>query len=201
MPVGNADAVSEGAIFVADGFERVAVIVDQVHFRDCKHEVANSDQVGEVGVAPGLREHALAGIHQQHGDIRGRSAGHHIARILLVPGRIGDDELALLAGEEAVGDVDGDSLLALRRKAIHQKREIEVSTVRPGALAVGFQRLELVVEDLAAIVEQAPDQRRFAIVDASAGDEAQHLLLLVASEPPGDVGCDQRPFLLKQARH
>jgi hypothetical protein len=39
------------------------------------------------------------------------------------------------------------------------------------------QRLELVVEDLPRLVEQAADQRALAVVDAAARDEAQQALL------------------------
>ena len=46
------------------------------------------------------------------------------------PGRVGDDELAPLGREEAVGDVDGDALLALGGEAVHQQREIEVVALR-----------------------------------------------------------------------
>ena len=47
---------------------------------------------------------------------------------------------------------------------------------------------KLVVEDLLGVVEQPPDQRRLAVVDAAAGDEAQQLLPLLLSEPVRDVG-------------
>ena len=40
-----------------------------------------------------------------------------ITRVLLVSGRVGDDELAPLGREEPVGDVDRDALLALRLEA------------------------------------------------------------------------------------
>jgi hypothetical protein len=47
------------------------------------------------------------------GEVGGRGAGGHVARVLLVARRVGDDELAPVGGEVAVGDVDGDALLAL----------------------------------------------------------------------------------------
>jgi hypothetical protein len=46
----------------------------------------------------------------------------------------------------------------------------------------------LVVEDLLGLVEQPADQRRLAVVDAAAGDEAQQLLALLRGEPGLDVG-------------
>jgi hypothetical protein len=95
---------------------------------------------------------------------------------LFVPGRIGDDERAFLARKIAVGDVDGDALLALGRKAVDEKREVDRLALRPMPLAVAFQRGELVLEDLLCLVEQPADQRRLAVVDAAAGQEAQQLL-------------------------
>jgi hypothetical protein len=68
-------------------------------------------------------------------------------RVLFVAGRVGDDELALFGGEEAIGDVDGDALFALGGQAIDQQREVDLLPLRAHALAVGFQRGELVLED------------------------------------------------------
>ena len=84
----------------------------------------------EVAVPAGLGQHALAGIDQDHRQIGGRGAGDHVAGVLLVAGRVGDDELAPLGGEEAVGDVDGDALLALGGQAVDQQREVELVALR-----------------------------------------------------------------------
>ena len=61
-------------------------------------------------------------------EARGGGAGGHVARVNLLrwPGvsatmvkrRVGD-------GEEAVGDVDGDALLALGLQAVQQQREVD----------------------------------------------------------------------------
>ena len=64
-------------------------------------------------MAARLGQHALARVDQDDGEVGGRGAGDHVARVLLVARRVGDDELALVGGEEAVGDVDRDALLAL----------------------------------------------------------------------------------------
>ena len=48
--------------------------------------------------------------------------------------------------------------------------------------AVAFQRRELVVEDQLGVVEQPADQRRLAVIDAAAGEEAQQADLLLARQ-------------------
>ena len=101
---------------------------------------------------------------------------------------VGDDELAFLRAEETVGDIDGDALLALGREAIDQQREIDVLALRAVAPAVGFQRRELVVEQQLGVVQQAPDQRALAVVDAAAGDEAQQVLGFVLLQVLRDGG-------------
>jgi hypothetical protein len=60
--------------------------------------------------------------------------------------------------------------------------------LRAVALAVGFKRVELVVEDLARVAQQPADQRGLAVIDAAAGDEAQQLLLLLLRKPGMNVG-------------
>ena len=74
-------------------------------------------------------------------------------------------------GEIAVGDVDGDALLAFGAQAVGEQREIDRA-----AGAIDFALLhggELVFEDGLAVVEQAADQGGFAVVDAAGGGEAQ----------------------------
>jgi hypothetical protein len=91
--------------------------------------------------------------------------------------RVGDDELALVGGEEAVGDVDGDALLALGLQAVDQQREVDVLALRADlALRVGLERGSWSSKISLAVVEQAADQGRLAVVDAAAGDEAQQVL-------------------------
>ena len=77
-------------------------------------------QQGQGGVGPV----ELGGVHQHHGGVGAGRGRHHVAGVLLVAGRIADDELAVFGGEVAVRHVDGDALLALGRQAIGQQREI-----------------------------------------------------------------------------
>ena len=107
-------------------------------------------------------------------------------------GRVGDDELALLSGEKAVRNVDRDALLAFGCKSVDQQRKVDFVALRPNLLAVGFKRGELVLEDHLGIVEQAPDQRRLAVIDAAASDEAEQALVLVLRQVGVDIFRDQR---------
>ena len=80
--------------------------------------------------------------------------------------------LRLRRGEVAVGDVDGDALLALGFQAVGQQRQVD--GVADRALVAGARhRVELVGEDALAVEQQAADQRALAVVDAAGGDEAQ----------------------------
>ena len=138
----------------------------------------------------GLRQQALARVHQHDGEVGGGGAGRHVARVLLVPGAIGDDETAPVGAEVAVGDINGDALLAFGVQAIHQQRIVDRLALCAMTLAVALERGQLVVEQVAALVQQAADQRALAIVHAAAGDEAQARLGFVALEIAGDIGID-----------
>jgi len=71
----------------------------------------------EIGMAPRLGEHALARIDEDDGKIGGRGAGHHVcACIAHGRGVSATMNFAPVGREEAIGDVDGDALLALRRR-------------------------------------------------------------------------------------
>ena len=105
--------------------------IDQVHLVDRQHDIADAEQRDDRGMATGLLDQPVAGIDQQDGEIGVRRAGRHVARELLVARRVGDDEGAPRAGEEAVGDVDGDALLALGLQPVEQQREVDSSPAVP----------------------------------------------------------------------
>ena len=60
------------------------------------------------------------------------------------------------------------------------------SPVVPCLLRIALQRRQLVLEDLLGVVEQPADQRRLAVVDRAAGEEAQQRLALL----PGQIVAD-----------
>ena len=145
----------------------------------------------QITVAARLGQHALARIDQDHRQVGRRRARHHVAGILFVPRRIGDDELALLSVEEAVGDVDRDALFALCGQTIDEKGEVDLRSLGADLLAVRLEGFQLILEDHLAVIEQPPDQRRLAIIHRPAGDEAQHGLMLVRFKIGVDILRDQ----------
>ena len=121
---------------------------------------------------PRLRGHAALRIDQDHGGVGGAGAGDHVAGVLLVAGRVGDDEFALRRLEIAVSDVDGDALLALDGEPVHQQRQIDFGLAFAPRRAL--ERIDAVAGHGVGIIEHAADERAFAVVDAARGAEAQH---------------------------
>src|SRR5262249_27589586 len=115
----------EIAEFAADAVENVLAKFDEVHFVDGYHQVRNAQQGSDKRVAARLRQYAVARVDQDDGEIGRGCAGGHVARILLVAGRVGDDELAARRGEIAVGDVDCDALFALGAQAVGEQRKVQ----------------------------------------------------------------------------
>ena len=79
---------------------------------------------GNEGVPFGLRENALRGVHENQSCIGGGCAGDHIARVLFMSRTVSDDELSVFSGEEAISNIDGDTLLALGSETVYQKRKV-----------------------------------------------------------------------------
>ena len=108
-----------------DVVENFLLVVDQVHLVDRDDDVRQPEQRRDVRMPPRLRQQPFPRIHQHDGQLRSGRAGHHVARVLLVARRVGDDELALRRREVAIGDVDGDALFAFGAQAVRQQREID----------------------------------------------------------------------------
>ena len=122
-------------------------------------------------MAPRLGDDAVAGVDEDDGQVRGRCAGDHVARVLHMAGRVGNDEGAAGRGEVAVGDVDGDALLALGAQAVGE--EGEVGRVEAAALRQARSRGNLVFVEGLAVIEQPPDECALAVVDAACGGNPQ----------------------------
>ncbi len=68
--------------------------------------------------------------------------------VLLVPGRVRDDQSPSRGGHEPIGDIDGDPLFPLRGETIGQQRQIKSATGRARHLRVALKRGELILVDL-----------------------------------------------------
>ena len=171
--VGEAELRQDRLVVAPDRLVAFLAEVDEVHLVDGDHDALDADERGDEGVPPRLRQDALARIDEDDGELGLRGAGRHVAGVLLVARRVGDDEGAVAGREIAIGDIDGDALLALGRQAVDQQREVEILAGRAELAGITLQRVHLVVEDRIGLEEQAADQGRLAVVHRAAGDEAQ----------------------------
>ena len=158
---------------------RIADRIELVHGED---DARHAQQLRQQSVAAGLRQErhgALGGIQlgnvdQHHGSVTARGSRDHVPRVLLMAGGVGDDEFARWRGEVAVGHIDGDALLALGFQSVGEQRQIEP---RPGVCSrsarAARQGIELVGQDGAAVIQQAPDQGALAVVHTACGQKTQ----------------------------
>ena len=187
----GADRLREGAVVFLDLLEDLLVEAHQVHLVDGDDEVLDAEQRADERVPAGLGQDTLARVHQDDREVGGGAAGCHVAGVLFMAGRVGHDELALVGGEGAVGDVDGDALLALGGEAVDEEREVEVAALRAHLLRIGFECRQLVLEQHLGFIEKPSDQGRLAVIDGAAGDEAEKILLLLRVEIGFDVAAGE----------
>src|SRR5690349_833745 len=124
-------------------------------------------------MAEGLRQEPLSRINQNDGEIRIGGGRHHIARILLVTRRVGDDERSRRGRKIPIGHVDGDALLAFSLEPVDEERKIDVLAHGPVLPRITLERCQLVSGDQLLFVEQASDQGRFTVIDRTASDQPQ----------------------------
>ena len=191
VEVGDVEAGREVAVVLDDLLVAGLVEVDQVHLVDRDDDVADSEERGDEAVALGLRQDPAADVDEDDRQITLGGAGRHVPGVLLVPRGVGDDELALLGGEVAVGDVDRDPLLALGLETVGEERRVEEAVRVADGDRVAGDRRELVLVDHLAVVEETADEGALAVVDRAAGQEAEQLLALVAVEVGVDVLLDE----------
>jgi len=122
-----------------------------------------------------LRKKTFGRVNQNDGEVRGGSSRGHVAGVLLVAGRVRDDEFPVRGAEVTVSDVNGDALLALGAQAVRQQGKINGSA--RAVDAAFLHGVELVFIDRFAVVQQPADQSRFTVIHAARGGEAKELLM------------------------
>jgi len=130
---------------LADLLETRPAPADEVHLVDGDDDVRDAQQRSDGGVAAALLDDAGARIDEHDGEVGRGGARHHVARVLHVAGRIGDDEAAARRGKIPVGDVDGDALLALGAQAIGEVGEVDLAGA--GDIGGALQRLDLILHE------------------------------------------------------
>src|ERR1039458_2306286 len=104
-----------------DSAKNIRIVTHQIHLVHRDREVRNPEERSDVGVPARLREHSVARVDQYDGQFGGGRSGRHIARVLLMTGRGGDDEFPPSCREIAVSDINGDALLPLGAQTIRQQ--------------------------------------------------------------------------------
>ena len=170
--------------FSDDRGEHALVVIDQVHLVDREDRPPDPHERNDVAVTPGLGQHPLACVDENHGQIRIGCPRDQVSRVLLVAGRIDGDELAPGGFEIATGDVAGDPVFELRQKPVRRRGEVDRVAPSAGCRAPGLGRPELVARNLAGVVQQTAEQRRLAVVHRTADDQAE----LVLAAPGGGKG-------------
>ena len=106
---------------IANAVEDAFLEIDEVHLVDGEDDIPDPEQRADKAVPLGLLQHLLAGVHQQHGQVCVRCPRHHVAGIMQMTGRIGDDETPVLCREMMIADIDRDALLALGLQPVEQQ--------------------------------------------------------------------------------
>ena len=122
----NIEFCSEVRVFLDHSIVGFLTVIYQVHLVDTHEDVWDLQEGGNEGVALGLFDHAFASIHEDEGKVGGRSTGNHIAGVLHVSWRICNDEFTLWRSKVAVGNINGDALLAFVFKAVCEEAEVDV---------------------------------------------------------------------------
>jgi hypothetical protein len=99
--------------------------VHQVDLVDGHDHVRHPQQLQHGQVPAGLLQDTLAGVDEHDDGVRSGRAGHRVLGVLNVAGAVREDEAAAVRGEVAVGDVDGDALLALGTQPIGQEGQVD----------------------------------------------------------------------------
>ena len=138
----------EGSVLCFDRAERALGPVDEIHLVYGKDDPAEPDEREHEGVPARLRDDALAGVDENNGGVCRACAGHHVARVLLVPGSVGDDELPPCGCKEPIRDINGDLLFSLGNQAVEKKREVKVAVSGTKPCRVALKHGQLVVKDV-----------------------------------------------------
>ena len=90
----DAEAGQMRGNLVADLVEARRAEIDPVHLVDDHGDLFDAEKMQQIAVAPGLVAHALQRVDDQHGAVRLRGAGDHVAQEFGVAGRVDQHHVA-----------------------------------------------------------------------------------------------------------
>jgi hypothetical protein len=151
--------------------------------------MADAQEGGDVRVTTGLRKDALARIDKNDREVRSGGAGSHVSGVLLMARGIGNDELAALSGEIAISDVDGDALFTFSAKSISKLGEVDSELLLARRRHGPGDGANLVLVDVARVIEEPADKSGFAIVDTSGCAEAEQVFSFFRGKKLFDGKC------------
>jgi hypothetical protein len=86
LDVLDVEALGEAAELRLDLAEHGLVPAHEVHLVDSEHEVRDAQERRDERVTTALLDEAVPRVDEDDREVRGRGAGHHVARVLDVPG-------------------------------------------------------------------------------------------------------------------
>src|SRR6267378_3395782 len=184
LDVCDSQPCSERQEIVLQPEKDIFAIVGQVHLVHGGKYFCDSQGRSNEGETQSVREEPCAAVNQNDRQVRRGRAGRHVARVLLMPGRVGDDKFAARGREIPVRHVDGNALLAFGPQTIGEQRKIDWPR---GAVDTAFlHRSELIFVDGLGIVQETANQRGLTVVNAPGGGEAKKLGVQVLLKKTGE---------------
>ena len=105
--------------------------------------------------------------------MRGRCAGDHVACVLLVTGRVGDDVFTTRCGEVAIRDIDGDALFTFGFQPVGEQGEVNAIVITAVVFGLGHGVADR--QTRFRVEQQTANQCGLAVIHAACGDEAPWL--------------------------
>ncbi|GAB10532.1 hypothetical protein GOARA_058_00150 [Gordonia araii NBRC 100433] len=164
----DADLQRQFVEFGAQLSEPLGGVVHQIDLVHRGDDVRHPDERGDPRVPPRLALHAVPRVDQHDRDVGVRRTGERVARVALVSRGVGEDVAAVIGGEEPVRDVDRDALFAFAAQPVRERGQVKLP------LVVG-DRVDVIGRQAPGVVQDAADQRRLAVIDASDGCQAEEL--------------------------
>src|SRR5258707_280699 len=137
-------------------------MIDEGDFVDQNGNLTEAKDMQNKRMAAGLLTPTLCSIDHQKGRLGLGDTGDGVLQELLMAWRIDDDVAALAGTEEDLRRIDGDALVAFGLEGIQQEGPFEDAAA---LIAGGLQFRQLAFRQAAGVVQEAPDQRGFAVID------------------------------------